>query len=144
MSELVFENRYYEIDTHIEKKEMEKQINFSFLLDVWMSNIENNKNVRVYFENKGYTNIAIYGMGILGKHLKRQLEDTYVNCLYYIDHDTIYYNDLEIKLDDIKSIGISLDVIVVTPIMEYKEIKKKLSKICDFNIASIEEVILSV
>lgn len=143
MNDLISRDKY-EIDEASEKREMEKQINISFILDRWMHNIENDKNIKIYFDICDYKSVAIYGMGVIGKHLMCQLEQADVRITYYIEKNIVYYNERRIPLDELKSITPLPDVIVITPIMDYKQIKRNLEKIVDIPIVSIEEVVLSV
>lgn len=133
-----------QIDEEKERKNFEKYANFTYLFHFWMQGIEEGKNVRSFFQGRGYSEIAIYGMGILGKHLRTQLEHSGCTVSYTIDKNIIYYEDvsydLRLNTDKLQT----ADVIVVTPVVEYLEIRGMLEKYTDIDIVSLEEVILSI
>ena len=131
------------IDEKKEKKTLEKCANYYFLLDFWLKNMEQGKKINSFFENRKYKSISIYGMASLGEHLKKQLEED-ILVLYSIDRNVITYNGKDYGLqEDIEKLP-KPDVIVVTPVMEYKEIKENLEKVVDTDIISLEEVVLSL
>lgn len=138
------DNISFIIDEEKEKKLLEKYANFVFLLDFWMKLIEDGKDIDAFFRKRGYDNISIYGMGILGKHLKCQLENAGLSVLFVIDSDKIFYDDRCFNLDTEISRIRQPDVIVVTPIVEYKGIREKIEKLTTAKIISLEEVILSI
>lgn len=131
------------IDEEKEKIALEKNVNYYVLLDFWMQALENKKHVRDFFIMRNYKTIAIYGMAVLGKHLQYQLQDT-LDILYTIDRKIITYNQKQYSMEE--SIGIlpKPDVIVVTPVIEYANIKENISRFICTDIISIEEVILSL
>lgn len=132
------------IDEDKEHNNLAKFANFTYLFHFWMQAIEEEKNVASFFQSRKYFEIAIYGMGILGKHLKAQLEHSGCTVSYTIDKNIIYYEDvlydLRLNTDKLQK----ADVIVVTPVMEYEEIREELKKYTHVDIVSLEEVILSI
>ena len=82
-------------------------------------------------------------MASLGEHLKKQLEED-ILVLYSIDRNVITYNGKDYGLQENIEKLPKPDVIVVTPVMEYKEIKENLEKVVDTDIISLEEVVLSL
>lgn len=144
LEEKMIDLSIYQIDEEAEQKSKEKYINFFFLMDFWMKALEEGKEVSSFFVNNQYHNIAIYGMGFLGKHLKAQLENNNFSIIYTIDRNIIEYNNFKYDLSkDIDNIP-KADIIVVTPITEYISIKENLVKLTDSKIVSLEEVILSL
>lgn len=129
----------------IDKNNLEKMTNFYYLMDFWMEALENNKSVLSFFQNRKYENIAVYGMGKLGKHLVKQLNSSGKNISFYIDKKKIYYNERVLELSAKNCNRVHTDVIVVTPILEYKKIKEELLEFFpEIDIVSLEEVILSI
>ena len=133
-----------QIDDAKERNNLEEFANLTYLFDFWLQAIEQGKTVASFFKDRQYLKIGIYGMGILGRHLKTQLEGNGNEISYIIDKDTIYYEDMTYDLHTNMDKLQTADIIVVTPIMEYKEIKEKLKKHISIKIVSIEEVILSI
>lgn len=144
MEEQLIDVSLYQIDTEGEQRNKEKFINFFYLMDFWMNILEEGKEVASFFENNQYRNAAIYGLGLLGKHLQNQLENSNFPVVYTIDKNIVQYNDSEYRLTDATDIISKADVIVVTPIMEYALIKEKLMRLTSSKIISLEEVILSI
>ena len=95
------------------------------------------------FLNKNIKSIAIYGLGYLGECLHRDLKNTNINVEFVIDK-----NHLDKKIDDVKIIYLEeikdqypVDVIVVTTIKVYDEIKNELRERTNIKIVSLQEVI---
>ena len=131
------------IDEEKEKRDLEKYVNYYYLMHFWMINIENGKSIEDFFEKRGYKSLAIYGMAALGNHLQEQLSKE-LQLVYSIDSGIITYQEKRLAMEDNISKIIKPDVIIVTPIMEYATIKKELLSLIDTDIISLEEVILSL
>ena len=134
----------FEIDIEKEKNSYEKMLNLFYLMNFWMELMEDDEKISDFFVKRNYSNVAIYGMGYLGKHLKKQLEKEGMTVLYTVDKNKIDYKDNFFPLTSGISEIPKPDVIVITPVMEYKSIKKTLSDMISTSIISIEEVILSL
>lgn len=95
------------------------------ILDKWMSMEENGCKIQDYFAKKRWFHIAIYGKGKIGRHLYTKLKDTPINVDYFIDRNS---NTPELDIETINP-GEQLpfvDVIVVTPVIEFERIKNSL------------------
>lgn len=133
-----------EWDEVSDKAELEKNTSSYFLLHFWMENMEQGKNIIDFFLARNYKNIAIYGLGILGRHLRDQLVKNNAKIVYCFDKGKICCEDGDYDIEKkIDALPIP-DVIVVTPIMEYITIKENLKQYIDTNIVSLEEVIRSI
>ena len=132
------------VDDEAEKKDLEKYANFAYLFDIWLKNIEDGKHLSSFFEQRGYKNIVIYGMGILGKHFVEQLKNTDIQVIYIIERMVANVNGKNYGCKEANELLEQPDAIVVTPIMEYETIKKLLTDIYRCDIISAEEVILSI
>lgn len=93
-----------------------------------------------YLKDMGVNKIAIYGVGYLGKNLIDELKNSCVDIMYAIDQNTVQYNsELRIiKLDEVEDIP---DMVIVTVVDQYEEIKQILEKKLKCKIQSIEDVI---
>lgn len=92
---------------------------------------------------KGYKNVAIYGMGKLGKCLADRLSETEIQVICGIDKNETNFRDIQvIGVDEVLSEGMLVDVIIVTPLYQYDEITNELSQITDIKCISIEELLL--
>lgn len=136
-------------------------------LDKWMLLKENNISLRTFFEDISReredeikiagtkrkerktikasicVSIAIYGIGMLGRHLLTELNQEGIEVAYGIDiRDAVAKNINIYKLEDIKE---HVDIVIVTVMWDYTEIYKKIKKSGIANeIISLEQMINSV
>lgn len=108
------------------------------LLDIWLDNVERGIRLESFFVYRMINNIAIYGMGLIGKHLIKELESTDVHVKNIIDEGNREGNISVAKIGDRLD---NINAIVVTPFLEFKQIKAKLAMHYKCEILSIEEVI---
>lgn len=110
------------------------------VLNQWLMNKQEGKSVSEYFEVNGYDTIAIYGMGELGCRLYEELKNSNINIAYAIDKEAgSPYSNIEVYSleDDLQPV----DVIIVSAIFAFDQIKKELKKKVDCPIISLEDVI---
>lgn len=110
------------------------------LMNRWLINKQQGKELATYFEDNSYKKVAIYGMSFVGERLYDDLRNTDVQVIYAIDKCTDkVYADLEVcKLGDKLP---KADVIVVTAITYYKKIVEELLKVTDIPVVSLEDII---
>jgi len=119
---------------------LDKMTAFYFLLVKWLRLSQRGNKIAQYFVDQGYRTVAIYGMKELGVRLFEELRDNGVDVLYGIDKDADNsYVPLDIYKPD-ESL-IKVDVVVVTAVAYFDEIKQQLEKKIDYPIVSLEEVI---
>ena len=129
--------------TQIRKRSYElsgKYFTYSKMLDMWMQIMEEGNSIENILLSRGYRNVAVYGMGILGKHLIRQLKESQVEVKYVIDRNKYVASDgIEIVTagDEMQDI----DVIIITPVNEYEEIKIILEQFYLGDIISLESLL---
>lgn len=131
---------YYKNCLNTKDKNLKKIKNYFDLLNQWMYLKDIGKTIESFFKNRGYNNIAIYGIGHLGKHLYSDLVDTSVNILYIIDKGVNSWS-ADITMKTLSDTFDLVDAIIVTPIDEFLSIKRVLREKVDFPIISLEEVI---
>lgn len=93
------------------------------MLNKWMIIRENFGGQRIgeYLHTYNMDNIAIYGMGVMGRHLLYDLKnDKYVKVAYIIDQ-SIEHIDMEDKYTPNDMLP-SVDAIIVTPLFKFEEI----------------------
>ena len=98
---------------------------------------ERGKSLESYFLEKNWKHIAIYGYGKIGKHMYNRLKNSLVNVDYFIDQNTV----ISEKGVTIKNPADKLplvDVIIITPVLEFEEISKHLRQNQDYQIVSAE------
>lgn len=112
-------------------------------LNKWMKNWENQKFIFDYLLNKGIGTVAIYGYGVLGKHILKELTGSKVTVKYLIDrHYNIGRSSLNVvspeeELEEV-------DAIIVTPIMEFEKIENELRNKTKADILSLEAIIYDI
>lgn len=139
----IIDNEIVKIDAIKEKSLLEKYANYYFLLDFWMKNIEQGKKISNFFRNRAYKTVAIYGMASLGEHFKCQIESD-ISILYTIDREIVTYRGKQYSMKESIQKLPKPDVVVITPVMEYTNIKQKISAFICTDIVSLEEVVLSL
>ena len=101
-----------------------------------------------YFQDKGYREIAIYGMGELGNRLLEELKSSpSVEVKYGIDKLKGHtYTDLPMKVlsESSKESLSGVDVIVVTAVFDINNIREKLEEVTDCEIISLEDVVFGL
>lgn len=132
--------RYYARLLKSKEKRINKFVGYFNLFDQWFSLKEEGKSIDDILIGKGYKNIAIYGMGVMGNHLYNELKNGKVSVEYCIDRN---YSKIlsEIDVVDISEDLDYVDAIVVTPVFEYEEIKSKLSAMIDYDIISLNDLL---
>ncbi len=90
-----------------------------------------------------YKNIAVYGVGYLGKHLIKELNWSGVNIDYIIDRniEEVEENITIYRPDDILP---SVDAVVVTAIADFDEIVDRLNLVVNCPILSLEDIIFNI
>lgn len=109
-------------------------------LDKWLYINEEGKKLADYLRDSNCKEVAIYGCGILGKHLLVELEKTEVNVKYIIDKKK------RGKLGAIDIISIQepfekVDAIIVTPTWDFNRIEEELASKFEGRILSLAEIL---
>ncbi len=118
----------------------EKFVSYFNILNQWMVLKEEKISIENYFSSHGYKKIAIYGMAKMANHLIKELENSSVEIVYGIDRqaDSIYGKFPIFSTDRIFP---ESDVIVVTPVFDYENIKKELTGKVNCPIVPLDEVV---
>lgn len=103
-----------------------------FLMDKWVKNLHENKEIIQYFNKHGYKNIALYGTSFVSKRMQEELENTDISIEFIFDK-----NSKEILEENIEKI----DAIIVTSLYYYYEIYMDLRNITNLPIISADVVI---
>ena len=113
--------------------------NYYLFMNKWMKQRESFIEIYRFFSEKKIKSIAIYGASIMAERLSADLKDHDVEIAYYIESrkknivgKKVYTMDDELPI---------VDMIVVTPFLEYYAIRKKLNAKCNIPVCSIEKVI---
>lgn len=106
---------------------------------------KNRSHIRIsdYLEKQGIGIISIYGIGELGERLFEDLEASKIKISYAVDRNTNKnYHNIPVVLPEQASENVQM--IIVTPIMEYEEIKEKLKQIVNSQIVSLKDIIYNM
>lgn len=110
------------------------------ILNQWIILLEEGKRLDRYLLKKGYKRIAIYGMGIYGRHLIRNLVNTEVEIVCGIDvaNCDAY---LEIPIFNPEDVDLKFDVVINTVFRQQEQIEKIISTLFAVPVISLEEVV---
>lgn len=119
----------------------DKHLALFLTMNHWMKIKQDGKNLSSYFNKYGYKKIAIYGMSYMGETLLNELRDSGIKISYGIDRKEIYtYIDV-IPIDGPLS---DVDIIVVTAITFFDEIREILCRKVTCPIVSLEDILYEV
>lgn len=125
-------------------KEMSsKHFTLFLMMNQWVKNKQNNKEIATYLDRNGYKRIAVYGMSYAGKTLIEELKNSDIHVAYGIDKnaDSLYADiDIMSMEDELPDV----DAVVVTAITFYDEIEKELQKKIKCSIVSLEDILYEV
>ena len=131
---------HYEIKSK-KAMEIDKNKKYFKLYENWMILLERGDSVKRFFTERNIKEIAVYGYGNIGKHFIEQISGLDVSVKYVLDKRKVNILHSNIPCyqpsDDIPNV----DVIVVTPICEYVQIKNTLKSLTSAEIISIEDII---
>lgn len=135
---LVTSNKMNDIicDKQIEKEKF--RIMYQ-MMEKWMRIKMAKKTLATYFETYDYKNIAIYGMGDIGKLLLEELSGSTINVKYGIDRKATGEGEVVVVNPDDKLEKV--DAIVVTAIAYFDEIEEMLSEKVNCPIISLEDIV---
>ena len=110
------------------------------MMDHWVKAKMKQKSVADYLREKNIKNVAIYGLSYVGQTLTEELENENITVLYGIDQNPEFYCQ-EFEVYTINDNLPDVDMIIVTPIMSFKQIKEMLTEKVSAEIVSIEDII---
>ena len=125
------------------QKTSDKYLSLFLMMNQWVKAKQDGKTLISYFEQKGYREIAVYGMGHAGRTFVNELVNSAIKVKYGIDQNT----DIDFEGFDIISpedMLESVDVIVVTSITFFAEIEECLGKKIDCPIVSLEDILCEI
>ena len=110
------------------------------VLTIWLKKRTQGKKLNIYLNKYNYSSVAIYGLGEIGEILLDELIQEQVNIKYIIDKEK-KKNIYNIPVHSLEEPLEPVDVIIVTPIQVFDEIKKNIESKITYHVVSIEEVI---
>lgn len=121
----------------------EKHLALFLMMNQWVKVKQEGKNLKEYFEKKGYKKIAIYGMSYAGETLLDELDKSEIEVAYAIDKNanSIYLNIDTVTIEaDLQEV----DAVVVTAITFYDEIEEKLKEKLNCPVLSLEDILYEI
>lgn len=109
-------------------------------MDLWIGLLETGGSVAAWLRAQGIGSVAIYGLGMLGKHLRYQLQQDGFPVRYAIDQQTEQgHGDLEVyALDDDLP---AADAVLVTVLYDYAAIRASLADRHAWRVLALDEVL---
>lgn len=122
---------------------IEKFKGYYYLLNQWLVLKQEGKSLEQYFVDNGYKTLAIYGMGELGNRLYEELKNSKrVKTEYVIDQNTTTYS--EVRMFDMEGTLPDVDVVIVTAIFAFDDIREELIKKLDVPVVSLNDVVYEI
>lgn len=121
----------------------DKYVAYTEILHNWLLKKEMGRLFSDYLKEFEFNTVAIYGMGILGKHLISELKDSNIKISYTIDVDESVRANFDVpvyKKEQIRELDV--DVIIVTVTYAFETIKSELGKYTDAKIISLEQIVM--
>lgn len=122
------------------EKESYKFRGYYELTRKWVEAYQLGKSLEDLLLEKGYENIAIYGMGDVGCLLFRELEPSKIKVKYGIDKGTIgrgFHLQIVAPSNDMEKV----DAIIVTAVFAFDEIKAMLESMVNCPVVALDDLI---
>lgn len=140
---LILKNRARQ-EIEYQKILADENVKLLHVMSEWMKTKTNGRTISDYLIEKGYYNVAIYGMGILGDCLFNELRHGKVVVKYAIDENAEeIYSQVELykPSDTIPAV----DAIIMTDLSKSKNIRKQLKCEKEYpEIVFLEEIIMDM
>lgn len=99
------------------------------------------ENMTRYFYTNSYRNIAVYGVGRMGRLILRNIDATKLESICTIDENkAACFGNLEtIDIRDLADRK-EIDMVLVTPLLDYPQIEAQICSICEIPVISAKEL----
>lgn len=131
-------------ENEVKENIINKHLDSFLLYNQWLMMRNEGKRLANYFEEMGYQNIAVYGLGDIANRLAEELEGSDIRIEYGVDQNLSNVKTIIETTYSMQEELPKVDVVVVTPFHTYGSIEKVLKKKVDCPIISIEDVVWSV
>ena len=109
---------------------LKKNVLMKQVLVNWLSGEYGQKKIDTYLNDREIESVAIYGFGVLGRLLYERLKGSLIKVVCIIDKNKERMTDFEecrlISDEEAVKDDLSVDAIIVTAVMDYEEIKRKI------------------
>lgn len=124
---------------------LQKQIQFYQVLVKWLEKRNKNCYIKDFLLSQSYKEVAIYGYAELGKLLYQELSESPIKVLYIIDKKDIKVSNGENLMFYMPQKNLRrVDVVIVTAIYYYEEIKKELKELGFKNVISLNDILTAL
>lgn len=110
------------------------------MMNQWLILKQEGKSITEYIKGQGWNSIAIYGMGIYGRHVVRELEGTDCIIVYGIDRK-VEGEYRGIKIFEPAANLPEVDVVINSVIYDQECIEKNLQNIISCSLVSLEDIV---
>ena len=99
------------------------------------------ENLTRYFNMNGYKNIAVYGVGKLGTLILSNIDTAQLGSIYIIDENkaACFGNIEKITVEELVGKK-EIDMVLVTPLLDYPQIEARICSICEIPVISAKEL----
>ncbi len=124
-------------------KEGDYAICYKNIYNTWLAAFRSGHSIERYLVSNGIKSVAIYGYAELGAHLVNELKGTEIeiNCLIDRQRREDYSGIRVIRPEEFNS---KVDMIIVTAIVHFNEVKDYMKRITNCRIISLEEILEDV
>lgn len=122
--------RFKAMDKENDYVQINKLCEMVVVMSRWIENLQNNKKLDSYFTKNNYRKIAVYGMSYFSQNLQGELLNTDIIVDLIFDKNS---------MDEI--LNHEVDVIVVTSLYYFYEIREQLIKMVKCPIICIDDII---
>ena len=136
--EMIYRKQGQEIVRY--KKKISRYESYWRIMDQWLLLKEENIQVSDLLEDRNIHRVIIYGMGMIGKHLVRDLAGSNIKIVCAIDRQEMR-EEIGFPVINVDDIIPEADAVIVTPSYDYTNIKKNLEEKGLKNIISIETIL---
>lgn len=136
--EMIYRKQGQEIVRY--KKKISRYESYWRIMDQWLLLKEENIQISDLLEDRNIHRVIIYGMGMIGKHLVRDLAGSNIKIVCAIDRQEMR-EEIGFPVINVDDIIPEADAVIVTPSYDYTNIKKNLEEKGLKNIISIETIL---
>lgn len=113
---------------------------YANMYKMWLALHQAGGSIDKYLESIGVKNIAIYGYAELGSHLANELKNSNIKIECMIDRQRreTYSGIRVVKPEEF---DIDVDMMIVTAIVHYREVREYMEKLVNCKIVSLEQIL---
>ncbi len=119
---------------------LEKFRKMFFVYDRWLRLKQEGKRISGYLADNGWWNIAIYGMGYIGKRLAGELQNSVISIAYVIDRNAGYM-DTEFPMCTMDGPLAPVDAAIITLVEQAGPVRDRLEKELGVPVFTMEELL---